>query len=132
MASDRLTDVQLRAATLCNGHRPNQGFCREEAKMAAGPVSRSWRDGTQKRRHVCRRGRSNAAQSRRGLRRRPMKSTYVVTAAGLAAGFAIAAAVLRGPDPELATTPAASAAAYFDRDAAAEDRIRALEEAVAL
>jgi len=61
-----------------------------------------------------------------------MKSTYVVTAAGLAAGFAIAAAVLRGPDPELATTPAASAAAYFDRDAAAEDRIRALEEAVAL
>lgn len=60
-----------------------------------------------------------------------MKSAYVIAGTGLVAGFAIAATVLRGPEADSAATPAADPAAYFDRDAVAEDRIRALEEAVA-
>ena len=60
-----------------------------------------------------------------------MKNAYVIAGTGLVAGFAIAATLLRGPEAGSPATPDAGAAVYFDQDAAADDRIRALEEAVA-
>lgn len=60
-----------------------------------------------------------------------MKSAYIIAGAGLVAGFAIAATVFKGAEPEPAPASDASTAAYFDQEAAAEDRIRALEQAVA-
>jgi predicted metalloprotease with PDZ domain len=59
-----------------------------------------------------------------------MKKSYIAIAVSLAAGVAAAAIVLNASDSEPTVAPSAASATYFDKSAATEERLRALEAAV--
>jgi len=60
-----------------------------------------------------------------------MNKIVIAIAIGLPAGLAVAAYMISAPQPQPIATPSASSGDYFDQSAATEERIRALEAAVA-
>ena len=60
-----------------------------------------------------------------------MKKTHIAVIASLLAGFAFAAVTLRTIEPQTINDSGPAAGGYFDQSAVTEERIRALEEAVA-